>query len=158
MAKSFREAVLRDRVEWLERELKKARRLLDAYAKPTQQSLPGAPAVPGPTPRALSQQQEDLEEFEDSRRTRLEEIGVNAAELLDEKHHPVFVNVTMKKVRDACDDDDALLAAVFDRYFNEQWPARYDPPYNFRTFASEKVWPKIVEQVKTQRARNGAPA
>lgn len=156
MAKSFRELVLRDRVEWLEKELKKARRALDAYAKPTQQSLPGAPSSPAPTPRALSQQQEDLEEFDDSRRTRLAEIGVNPAELLDEKHHPVFVNVAMKKVRDACGDDDDLLCAVFDHYFSEQWPARYDPPYNFRAFASEKVWPKIVEQVKAQRAKAGA--
>lgn len=157
MAKiSIRELVLREQLKMLERETKRVKRALAAFEHPTQAPLLPDAAATAPLPRALSQQQHDLEEFEDARRTRIEEIGA-VEHIEDDKHHPLFVNVVMKKIRDACGGDTDRTWAVFDSFLAEQWPAKYEPPYGFKYLANEKTWREHVEKVVRKMGPPPAP-
>lgn len=150
MAKSVREVVLRDRLRWLERQAEQVRRHLKPY-EATQPELPGTPPATS-TPRKLSQQQEDLAEFLASRATRLEELGVDATP--DDEQEVAFVNARLKRIREACGDT-GTLNELFDAFFDEDFPAKFSPPYCFAGFSSDKIWPKLLAKVKREA---GAPA
>lgn len=145
MAKSVRELVLRDRLRFLERLLEQTRRQLKAY-EVQQPELPGTPAAPASPPRKLSQQQEDLVEFQEARAGRLEELGVDVTP--DEQHEVAFVNARLGTIRKACGDDTATLHELFDAYFDSDTPARYTPPYSFNAFASDKWWRALLADLK----------
>jgi len=145
--KSAREQELRWRLRWLEQQLEATRRALKPF-EPVQQGelVPG----PAPAPRKLSRQQEAYAEYVDTRRTRLDELEVDAP---DEAPPPVaFINSSLKKVVDACKDD-RQYEQLLDLFFALDWPARMETPYPFNAFA--KKWPELLEQLNRTPAPNG---
>jgi len=139
-------AGLKERRDWLKKELAKAEKEIEQRmggGKLEQVDLPGVP-VPEPVPRKKSANEAHHDEFQNSRRTRLERLGVP---FVDDKPNAIaFVNASLSRIRAACADDEELWL-LFDAYFAEPKPAQYDPPYPFNAFASEKWWKYLLEQV-----------
>lgn len=146
--KSERERELRWRLRWLEQQVESTKRALRPFEPVQQGALIPAPA---PAPRQLSEQQEDYAEWSATRGTRLDELEVDPT---PEPMPPIpFINATMKRVRQACGDDDRLMARLFDRFFALDYPARMDPPYPFNAFV--KKWPELLAEIAAA-APNGA--
>jgi hypothetical protein len=134
---------LRERVSWLEEELRAAHKELarleeaERRRKPKQEPLPGVPQKQ----RQRSVHEENFAEFQASRRSKLDRLGVPFVE--DERNEPAFVVARLKEIRDACSSD-AELFELFRLFFADSWAARCTPPYPFRAFAAEKVWTKLL--------------
>lgn len=108
--------------------------------------LPFTPPVS--PPRVVSKHEERYGEFLESRRLRLQALGVEP--VADESHHPAFINATVVKMRAAVESDEELFQ-LFDLFLAEPFWARAGPPFPFRALASEKVWGKLVEKVRGDR-------
>lgn len=111
-------------------------------AVPTQGDLAGIPLSP-PVARKPSVHEENFAEFQGTRRTRLERLGVDYVP--DERLQPAFVNARLKHIRDACRDDDELFA-LFTRYVAEDYWARCTPPFPFTAFAADKTWKRLLAE------------
>lgn len=156
---------LRERRAWLLKQVEATDRAIDklqnaaldsAFKKlagrpprPTPQELPGVPPAPPPPPRKPSVHEENFAEYQKTREGRLARLGVPPVP--DRQYTLAFINVTMKRIRDACHDDDELFA-IFTAFVAETYPAKMDPPYPFECLASQKVWPKLLQQVRADAA------
>lgn len=110
---------------------------------PKQVTLPGL-ALPAPA-RTRSVHEENYDQFQATRREKFTRLGV--AFVPDKRHAPMYINVALKAVRDACEND-AELFSIFDAYMAEDYPARFDPPYPFSALASQKVWPPLLDRLR----------
>lgn len=113
---------------------------------------PPAEAAKARKQRAPSWQERVFEELQLSRQDRLERLQVDS----ETEHLPIaFVNSTLAKIAEAAgggtDGQDAVLL-TYDAYLQADWPAAYEPPYNFRGFASPKVWPKLLAALEPVEA------
>jgi len=141
-----RRAWLLRQVELTNREIEKLLKKAARPPRPTPQELPG---VPPAASRKPSVHEENYAEFQNSRRKRLEHLGVAAVD--DEPMQAAFINVIMKRIRDACGGDaderaDDRLWLLFDAYLLEAWAAKLTPPYPFRAFAAEKTWRRLLDE------------
>lgn len=153
-----RRAWLLKQVELTDRALEKL--LQKAHApRPTPQDLPGVPPAPPKPPRQLSVHEENHQEFQNARRARFQSLGIDF--VADEVNTPAFVVVTMKRLRDACSDDDELFA-LFDAYLSLPWPANPPrglppgaafSPYSFRTMASANTWRPLLDELHAAKPR-----
>lgn len=159
---------LKERRAWLLKQVELCDRALEKkYAeknsprppKPTPQQLPGVPAPPPKPPRQPSVHEENHEEFQAARRARFKSLGIEYVP--DEQNTPAFIVVTMKRLRDACCDDDELFE-LFDRYLSLEWPAnppRSLPPgapfapYSFRTMASANTWRPLLDEIHASKPK-----
>lgn len=139
--------VLQARIQWLESELKKARARLiriQARAEPTQELIPGLPA-PTTKPRELSIQEDYYRYFVEKRAAKFSSIGTPFE--ADEEQPPAFIQVAFKRIDSECGDSD-VVCDLINAYLDEVYPANYSPPWPFRAFASNKVWPKLLKQMR----------
>lgn len=152
---SLREAVLKDRLKWLQHQVDLTQRELAKFSKPVPQQLPGVAPAPAAA-RKKSKWEEWHEEFLTTRAERLVALlggsGVIADVPRDEEAHPAFINAALAKIGAQLKEGEAL-ADLFDLYFAEAWPADRSPPYGFKTFCSDKVWPKYLAQIRGQEPR-----
>ena len=137
---------LKERVSWLEDELRDAHsklaaaELAEKKRKPKQDSLPGVPAHE----RKQSQQEIDFEYFQRVRRMTLEKLG---GYVEDEEQQLAFINLKLKQIREACSSDEELLSLMRE-YLSDDWAARLKPPFPFRAFTAEKVWQKLLAMAR----------
>ena len=143
---------LRQRREWLKQELAKVEREIDkrmGTGPAEQQPMQGMPAPappPAPGPRKPSVHEENHREFQDSRRVAL--VNANAPFEPDEANTVAYINVTMKRVRDACSSDEELFALFALFFKQETWAAKATPPYPWRALATDKVWKRLLSQLR----------
>ncbi len=95
--------------------------------------------------RAKSLQEEVFEEIQLTRADKMRELGIDAAP--DEALSPGFVNTALKRISDKTGEKCTIAAQLFDLYLAEPWAAEKSPPFAFRVFASDKVWPKLLERM-----------
>jgi hypothetical protein len=145
---------LKERRAWLLRQVEVTDRAIEKLLqkanaprapKPVARELPGVPPAPPPPPRKLSEHEENHIEYQTSRRRRLERLGVDYVP--DEENTAAFIVITMKRLRDACRDDDELFA-VFDAWLHDSWGASLKPPFPLRALGSEKVLRRLLDQVR----------
>lgn len=157
---------LKQRRAWLLRQVELTNRALEkllekahAPPRPTPGELPGVPPAPPKPPRQPSVHEENHEEFQNSRRARFTSLGIDFVP--DEANTQAFIIVTMKRLREACSDDDELFE-LFDRYLALPWPAnppRTLPagapfsPYSLRTLASNNTWRPLLDEIRASRPK-----
>lgn len=136
-----RRAWLLKQVELTDRAIEK---LLQRSARPPRQTPQELPGLPPPPLRAMSVHEENYAEFQKTRRAVFERIGVAFVD--DEPNPPAFINMAMKRIREACASDEELFR-LFDAFCSEQWGARCTPPYPFRALASDKIWKRVLTEL-----------
>lgn len=142
----------------IDRELEKRLRESGAPPKPRPQSLPGIPAHQ----RQASESEEDFAEFQATRAGKFKRLGVPLVPdrmRTGVEYSPAFINTALKRLRETIagvhSDPVAARAELwltFTAFFSEDYPARYNPPYPFEAFVSPKVFPKLLDRVRAERA------
>lgn len=166
MAETIEE--LKARKAWLQRQVDLTDRAIEKLLqkgsaprppKPTPQQLPGVPPAPPKPPRQPSVHEENHEEFQKARRERFASLGIDFVP--DEANTAAFIVVTLKRLRDACANDDELFE-LFDRYLGLSWPAnppRNLPPgaafapYSLRTLASVNTWRPLLDEIRASKPK-----
>lgn len=110
--------------------------------KPTAQDLPGVPPKP---PRQPNDHEVNHGEFQAARKERFARLGIDYVP--DEPNTAAFVVVTMKRLRDACRDDDELWALI-DAYVHDRWAASLTPPFPLKALGSQKTYGRLLEQIR----------
>lgn len=145
-----RRAWLMEQVEETDRALEK----LGAKArKPVQPELPAIPPKPPPEP---SKEILAYRLFCARRERHFRDLQVD----LVPEAKPIsaaWITVTFQSMYRAVNDEDERIFELIDLFFEQDWPAKFDVPYCFAAFASEKVWrkqllPKLLEQRADARA------
>lgn len=145
---------LKERRAWLLKQVELTDRAIEkllekAHAprppKPTPQELPGVPPAPPKPPRQPSEHEVNHGEFQAARRERFEKLGVDYVP--DEPNTAAFIVVTMKRLRDACRDDDELWALV-DAFMGDRWAASLTPPFPLKALGHPKVHGRLFEELR----------
>jgi hypothetical protein len=145
---------LKERRGWLLKQVELTDRAIEklmekAHAprppKPMPQELPGVPPAPASPPRTPSVHEENHVEFQAARRERFAQLGIDYVP--DEQNTVAFVVVTMKRLRDACRDDDELFALI-DAFCRDSWAAGCTPPYPLKALGAKVVFGRLLEELR----------
>ena len=107
-----------------------------------QEELPNVPPKP---PRAMSPQEQVMDDFKEARKMAFDELGKPVEP--DEEHHPAFVNAALEPILKVCRGDLVKASIVVTEFFHDKWAAGLSPPFPFRAFVSDKTWPRLFEKL-----------
>lgn len=107
------------------------------------------PAIPPSPPRAKSRQEQLYAAFCETRRDVLE-LTLDTVFVPDDSHGPAFINVAIGKMLAACNDSPVVLTDLMEFFFVDPWAAGLTPPFPFKAFASDKIWPRLLEKMRTE--------
>lgn len=117
-----------------------------------QVELPGVPPPPPPEPRERSNWEQNFALFDEVRREKMARSGVPSE---PEHFGPAFINAALARISEKCRDHDEFTDVV-SAYFAEAWPGQYDPPWGFKPFTSDKVWPKLLAKLRAAETPESA--
>jgi hypothetical protein len=104
----------------------------------------------GSAGRTPSWQQDAHAQFLRLRAARLAEVGLTTD---DEPHDVPYINTKLKPVLDALGGPDApdvelRFSKLVSAWLDKASPASAEPPYPFRMFSSQKVWPELLDKLR----------
>lgn len=151
---------LKERKDWLLKQLKLTDAAIEKAVKkaaaPTwsPQALPGMPPAPPKPAREPNRYEVDHGEFQAARRERLtkpiEQGGLGVEFVPDDPNTAAFIVITMKRLRDACSDDDELFKLI-DSYMHDRWASSLTPPFPLNALGAKTIYTRLLEEIREAR-------